>query len=107
MRDLRIDLLRGLSLIVIFIDHLSDTAVSFGGGGNYYFPTIRNFGLCSAAEFFVFFSGYVFGVVHIKNLARHGLWQCQLKALARVRYIFIAKGLCLSFRLDQHVVGGV
>lgn len=90
MRDLRIDLLRGLSLIVIFMDHLSDTALSFGGTGNYYFPTLRNFGLCSAAEFFVFFSGYVFGVVYIKNLARLGFWQCQLKALARVRYIFIA-----------------
>ena len=89
MRDLRIDFLRGLALIIIFIDHLTDTALSLNGT-QYYLPTLRNVGLCSAAEFFVFFSGYVFGVVYIKNLARFGLWQCQLKALARVRYIFIA-----------------
>ena len=71
MRDLRIDLLRGISLIVIFIDHLSDTALSLGGT-HFYFPTLRNFGFCSAAEFFVFFSGYVFGIVYIKNLERSG-----------------------------------
>jgi hypothetical protein len=89
MRDLRIDSLRGPSLIVIFIDHLSDTAMSLNGG-HFYFPTLRNFGFCSAAEFFVFFSRYVFGVVYIKNLDRYGFWKCQLKALARVRYIFTA-----------------
>jgi hypothetical protein len=89
MRDLRIDFLRGLSLIIIFIDHLSDTTLSLNGH-HFYLPTLRNFGFCSAAEFFVFFSGYVFGIVYIKNLERLGFWKCQLKALARVRYIFTA-----------------
>jgi hypothetical protein len=78
----------------MFIDHLTDTTLSLGG--TFYFPTLRHFGLCSAAEFFVFFSGYVFGVVYIKRLATLGFWHCQLKALARVQRILITNLLMLA-----------
>jgi hypothetical protein len=95
MRDLRIDFLRGISLIIIFIDHLTETADSFHGT-HFHFPTLRTLGFCSAAEFFVFFSGYVFGIVYIKNLSSFGLWKCQLKALARARYILTANAIMFA-----------
>ena len=45
-RDLRLDLLRGVGLWMIFIDHIPDDVVSW--------LTLRNYGFCDAAEFFVF-----------------------------------------------------
>lgn len=49
-RDLRIDVFRGLALIMIFIDHIPDIGLSK--------LTIRNFGFSDAAEVFVFLAGF-------------------------------------------------
>lgn len=88
MRDLRIDFLRGASLIIIFIDHFTATTTALRDEA-FFFPTLNAFGLCSAAEFFVFFSGYVFGTVYVRRLETDGFWPCQLKAMARARHIFL------------------
>ena len=45
-RDLRLDLLRGLGLWMIFLDHIPDDVVAW--------LTLRNYGFSDAAEFFVF-----------------------------------------------------
>src|SRR6266568_386022 len=50
VRDLRLDLIRGLSLWLIFLDHIPSNIVSW--------LTIRNYGFSDAAEIFVFVSGY-------------------------------------------------
>jgi len=55
-RDLRLDLLRGLGLWMIFLDHIPDDVVSW--------MTMRNYGFSDAAEFFVFISGYLAGVIY-------------------------------------------
>ncbi len=49
VRDLRIDLLRGLALVMIFINHIPDNALGLF--------TSRNFGFSDAAEAFVLISG--------------------------------------------------
>lgn len=55
-RDLRLDLLRGLGLWMIFLDHIPDDVVSW--------LTLRNYGSSDAAEFFVFISGYLLGFIY-------------------------------------------
>ena len=55
-RDLRLDLLRGLGLWMIFLDHIPDDVVSW--------MTLRNYGFSDAAEFFVFISGYLAGFIY-------------------------------------------
>ena len=55
-RDYRIDFLRGLALIMIFINHIPDTAL-----GAY---TSRNFGFSDAAEAFVLLSGISAGLAY-------------------------------------------
>src|SRR5215472_12088362 len=55
-RDLRLDLLRGLGLWMIFLDHIPDDVVSW--------LTLRNYGFSDAAEFFVFISGYLAGFIY-------------------------------------------
>jgi hypothetical protein len=60
-RDLRLDLLRGLGLWMIFLDHIPDDVVSW--------MTLRNYGFSDAAEFFVFISGYLLGFIYAPIVA--------------------------------------
>src|SRR5436305_7209799 len=60
-RDLRLDLLRGLGLWMIFLDHIPDDVVSW--------LTLRNYGFSDAAEFFVFISGYLLGFIYVPVVA--------------------------------------
>jgi len=60
-RDLRLDLLRGLGLWMIFLDHIPDDVVSW--------LTLRNYGFSDAAEFFVFISGYLLGFIYVPIVA--------------------------------------
>src|SRR5437764_13604441 len=55
-RDLRLDVLRGLGLWMIFLDHIPHDIVSW--------LTLRNYGFSDAAEFFVFISGYLLGYIY-------------------------------------------
>jgi hypothetical protein len=55
-RDLRLDVLRGLGLWMIFLDHIPHDVVSW--------LTLRNYGFSDAAEFFVFISGYLAGFIY-------------------------------------------
>lgn len=56
-RDKRIDSLRGLFLVIMTIDHF---------GGILSKVTYQTFGYVSAAEGFIFLSGYVFTIVYMK-----------------------------------------
>lgn len=94
-RDVRIDFLRGLALIVIFIDHTTETYRAAGGHA-YYLPTLRDFGLCSAAEFFFFLSGYVFAIAHGRIMDRSGVQSSHRKAIQRAAQIYAANVLIFS-----------
>jgi hypothetical protein len=59
-RDLRIDLFRGLALVVIYIDHIPSDRLSH--------LTIRNFGFTSAADIFVLLAGISFALAYVPRL---------------------------------------
>ena len=77
-RDLQIDFVRGAGILMIAVDHLGYLADKFASP-DYINPFITwmRLGWSSAAEFFVFFSGYLTGLVYLKTLQVHGpgmLW---------------------------------
>jgi hypothetical protein len=81
-RDPRIDVLRGVALLVIASDHIPGNALAAW--------TLRAWGACDLAEVFVFTSGYVSGMAYGRSLRSQGLLCCQRKAMTRVLQIFLA-----------------
>src|SRR3569833_4064804 len=63
-RDQRLDMFRGLALIMIFIDHAPGTIYE-----NF---TSRNFGFSDAAEAFVLMSGLAAGIAYSPQLKGSG-----------------------------------
>src|SRR6201993_225883 len=81
-RDLRLDLFGGLGLWMIYLDHIPDDVVSW--------LTLRNYGFCDAAEFFVFISGYLVGFIYAPIVAS-GQFMSALKRLwLRVWQMYVA-----------------
>lgn len=71
-RDPRIDVFRGLALVMIFINHVP--------GNPYEALTIRNLGFADAAEAFFLMSGIAAGLAYTprfieRDRLRHGLWR--------------------------------
>ncbi len=75
-RDLRLDLLRGLAVSVMVVDHV-------GGASWLYFVTGGNSFWVSAAEGFVFISGVVAGMVYGAIAARSGFRVALIRLLRR------------------------
>lgn len=76
-RDLRIDSIRGLLLIIITIDHF---------GGWLKVITEQSLGYVSALEGFIFLSGFVFAQVYLKLADQaSGLWK---KSLSRANMVY-------------------
>jgi hypothetical protein len=114
-RDLRIDLFRGFALLFVFTDHISEIASAAGLIGPHTFPlpTLRTITWTTAAEFFVFLSGYVAGMVYLRTFLDRGFWLCQLRALHRayqiaranlVVFLFIVFLLSLAANLPPGLV---
>jgi hypothetical protein len=87
-RDLRIDFLRGLALLVIFIDHIPRNPLSAF--------TPQAMGLSDAAEAFVFMSGLVCGLVYSRVLVRNGWGAVWSKVLKRCSQLYVANLLMLA-----------
>ena len=75
-RDPRLDLLRGLCVFAMIVDHI-------GGVSWLYVLTGGNTGPVTAAEGFVFLSGLVLGIVSRKRVDREGVYAAARSALAR------------------------
>jgi hypothetical protein len=88
-RDPRIDVLRGMALFMIFIDHIPYNAISH--------LTIGNFALCDAAEVFVLLAGFSAALAYGKAIDRDG-WTSGIRRLAkRCWQIYVAQiGLFLA-----------
>ncbi|WP_413852144.1 OpgC family protein [Albidovulum sp.] len=65
-RDARIDVLRGIALVMIFVNHVPGTLFEYA--------TSRNFGFSDAAEGFVFLSGLSAVLAYAGGLAARPLW---------------------------------
>src|SRR5215475_15826270 len=88
-RDLRIDLLRGLAVLAMVIDHLGGPSwLHLITGGNRFYT--------SAAEGFIFLSGLTVGLVYRRIAEREGLSTAMRRILARCWMLYIlAVGLTL------------
>lgn len=90
-RDLRLDLLRGLAVAIMVVDHIGgDTVLTQLSGGNRF--------IVSAAEAFVFLSGIVVGLVYGDRLARLGPREAFKGLLRRAFTLYKASvGMALVF----------
>src|SRR5215218_6023927 len=77
-RDLRVDLLRGFCVFAMVVDH-------FGGDSWLYAVTGGNRFYVSAAEGFIFISGFVMGQAYRSKRDRSGLTAAMSDALRRAR----------------------
>lgn len=82
-RDLRIDFIRGLGILTITATHFHWLCKEQGFSSIFKLYTYQSLGFSSAAEIFVFLSGYISSIVYDKTIIRHGLWVAQLRALHR------------------------
>ncbi len=88
-RDLRIDLLRGLAVLAMVIDHLA-------GPSRLYLITGGNRFYTSAAEGFIFLSGMTVGMVYRRIAERQGLATAIRRLVARAWTLYVlAIGLTL------------
>lgn len=81
-RDLRIDLVRGLALMIIFINHMPGNIVAGW--------TPHAYGFSDAAEIFVFLSGVSAALAFGRVLDERGLVAGIVKVAARVRTLYVA-----------------
>lgn len=79
-RDARIDMFRGLALLMIFINHVPGNAWE-----NF---TSRNFGFSDSAEAFVFMSGLAAGLAYSGRFITGPLWPATAKVWARARQLY-------------------
>ncbi len=82
-RDLRVDLLRGFCIFAMVVDH-------FGGESWLYAITGGNRFYVSAAEGFIFISGFVMGQAYRRKRDRSGLVAAMSDALIRARTLYLA-----------------
>lgn len=79
-RDARLDMFRGLALVMIFINHVPGTF--------YENLTSRNFGFSDAAEAFVFMSGLAAGLAYSGRFVSGPIWLAIAKVWARARQLY-------------------
>jgi hypothetical protein len=82
-RDLRIDMFRGLALVMIFVNHVPGTV--------YERLTSRNFGFSDAAEAFVLMSGIAAGLAYSRGFANGFNWPAVAKVWARARQLYLVQ----------------
>src|SRR5262245_31000218 len=81
-RDLRLDLFRGLSLLVIFIDHIPNNVLSY--------ITLHSIAFSDAAEVFIFISGYAAATVYGRALQRQGGVAATGQIYRRIWQLYVA-----------------
>jgi hypothetical protein len=80
-RDFRLDFLRGIAIVFMVVNHFESHS---------YFNNITQGHIyASAAEGFVFLSGFVLGMVTLKRIDREGLKSAMGKLLARSRVLYV------------------
>lgn len=87
-RDDRIDFLRGIALLIIFIDHVPK---------NLFEPfTLHAFAFCDAAEIFFFISGYVAALVYGRVMVKKGFVPAAKKVWRRAGVVYGAQFFLLA-----------
>lgn len=81
-RDLRLDLLRGIAIWFIFVDHIPHNAVNL--------LTMRNFGFSGATDLFVFTAGYSAAILYGKMTLERGFIVTTTRIFKRVWQLYAA-----------------
>jgi hypothetical protein len=92
-RDFRIDLFRGLSLWLIFLDHIPESYLNN--------LTPRNFGFSDAAEILVFLSGLASGMVYGDEARLRGIGPAMRRVLRRSIAIYFAQLVTIALLLTE------
>lgn len=92
-RDFRIDLFRGLSLWLIFLDHIPESIFNN--------ITLRNFGFSDAAEILVFVSGLASGIVYGRVARESGPGRAAVRAFRRGVEIYLAQMVLIVLYFAQ------
>ena len=94
-RDLKIDLVRGIAILILFSDHVPNNIVAE------YTPLAV--GLSDMSDVFVFLSGYSCGISYGRRFASGGFVNCLSRAWTRAGQVFAIKVLVtlLSLRIIQ------
>ncbi|MBI5129950.1 MAG: OpgC domain-containing protein [Rhodopseudomonas palustris] len=92
-RDLRLDFLRGLGQWMIFIDHIPYNLLSWF--------TLRNYGFCDAAEFFVYISGYSIGFAYGPAVRRGEMIAATKRLWTRATQLYVAHVFLFLFFTAQ------
>ena len=106
-RDLRLDLIRGLALFIIFVDHNA----SLSGFGWITAFTLGRYSFIDAADVFFFLSGFVSGLVYGPIISNRGVIACVKKASRRCLELYLCEvaTLVICFGLitaaSRHSVG--
>jgi hypothetical protein len=66
-RDTRIDIIRGIAMLTILLNHISFALAGTHGYTGLTIPTLTYFGYSSAASLFVGMSGYMVGMAYLKR----------------------------------------
>src|SRR6202045_1628615 len=93
VRELRLDLFRGLALWLIFIDHVSPDVLTWF--------TIRSYGFSDAAEIFIFISGYTAAFVYGRAMFESGFEIATARILRRVWQIYAAHILLFTILVAE------
>lgn len=88
-RDDRVDFLRGIALLIIFIDHVPK---------NWFEPfTLHAYAFCDAAEIFFFISGFVAALVYGRTMQKKGFVPAAKRVWWRAGVVYRAQlGLLLA-----------
>jgi hypothetical protein len=86
-RDSRVDVLRGIALVMIFIDHVPGNLLSL--------VTMRNFGFADAAELFVLLAGFASMVAYGGSFARDGVLTGLRRVLLRCLRLYLFQAILL------------
>jgi hypothetical protein len=88
VRDVRLDLFRGLANWAIFLDHIPHEVLSW--------ITTRNYGFSDAADLFVFISGYTAAFVFGRVMIEQGFLAAALRLAKRALQIYAAHILVVA-----------
>jgi hypothetical protein len=92
-RDARIDALRGVFILSMAADHLGHLLQLIGLPTSAKLYTYQSLGWSSAAEFFVFFSGYVLAGVYGRTQATLGFGPTQWRGVHRAWELYVRNAL--------------
>lgn len=96
-RDTRLDVLRGLALITIFINHVP--------GQIFEYLTTKNFGFSDAAEAFVLISGIAVGLAYGSRFQPGARLQMAVKAVRRAFTLYLAHMITTFMTLALFICG--